>query len=111
MDEKTQYLNSAVSWLYENEIVDNPQLLNHLYLNIFSISKRIKDVELVINSLKKHINIYLEFDFLGKLLKSESKVQMTVSENLKELLPKYHVVYFSNRNAFEQVLATSRSKT
>jgi len=83
---KFQY--EAIKWLFELELLDHPQLINNLKLNILSVSGRIKEVELLIYREKKAMLVLLELSWLGrKFYKKE--IMANVSDLLGQMLPSF----------------------
>lgn len=103
--DRVKFLTSAISWAYEMELVDDPQLLNNLYVNIYSQSKSIQDVELLINKSRKQILIYIKLSFFARLFKKTKHAIITsVLDNLNELLPEFKVRVTIERPVFNKAL-------
>ena len=100
----SKIMNSATRWLYDMELVDNPMVLNNLYINIFSRSRSIKDVELLIDSRNKKILVYIKLAWYSRLFKkSKRKIAMYVIENLQELLPRYEIKVTTKIEIFNKI--------
>jgi|GEM_PF-6521028 hypothetical protein len=88
--DKVLYQVSGVKWLYQYELVYDPQLINHLKMNILMISNRIKEVELLFFTPKKQLLIYLELDWIGTKFYVEQRNE-EVTSIVKDLLPSYNI--------------------
>lgn len=98
--EKAGFIAGALSWMYEMELVDTTPVLNNLYGNIYSSSKQIKDVELLIDKNSRKILVYLDLKPLGRLY--SKKIGNKISNGVLELLPKYKVRVIFDKILFDK---------
>lgn len=90
MDKNQNYQSQGLQWLYEMEVLNDPQLINNLKMNIISCSEKIREVELLISKPHKSIMIWIDVD-LG-WFKKELKfynIQADILSILEQLLPTY----------------------
>ncbi len=98
LSNREQMMQEATAWLLEMEMLDSPQLKNALILNIFSSSKYINDVNILIDTNYKVMLIYLKLKWLGRFLWRHKVVATTIMNMLQEVLPSFRVrVVFSEK--------------
>lgn len=83
---KFQY--EGIKWLFELELLNHPQAINHMKMNILMVSKRIKEVELLIYRENKSMLILLDLTWFGRKF-SKQKIFTDVHEVLHQLLPSF----------------------
>ena len=88
-DKREEILSAGTKWLLEMEVINSPHLKNFLILNIYSLSKYIKNVEILSDSTTRVMLICLELSFFGRLFKKQKQIETLVQDNLSELLPSY----------------------
>lgn len=95
MEEDSKFTVSALNWLYEMEALESPVLMTNLQENIYLAHPGIKNVEILIFEEYKQILIYLEINFISKLLRKNNLISDLVGDIIKNLLPsfKYRVVF------------------
>ena len=99
-----KFAASSLRFVYNNELLEDPCLLNDLYLGIYKLSKCIKDQEILINSNTKQIFVFIELSFLGKKLKFiENNVRIQINEFLRDRLGWYKVKIFTEYEDFKKV--------
>lgn len=98
--EDSGFVTSALNWMYENEMVDQTPVLNNLYGNIYSMSKQIKDVELLINKNTRKMMVYLKLGIFGKLFKT--KLKRDIAEGILEVLPKFKIRITLDKTLFDK---------
>ncbi len=93
IDEKDQLNKSALSWLYEMEMLDSPVLRQNLYENIFMAHRGIKDCKVFITPSFTHqrgILIWLKLKFWTRIF-DKKIVYDLVASVVSTLLPSYRV--------------------
>lgn len=86
--DKTKFQYEGIKWLAELELINHPQLINTVKFNILTVSKRIKEVELLIYREQKSMLVLLELSWLGsKFFKKQ--IFTEVQELLTQLLPNF----------------------
>lgn len=86
--DRTKYQYEGLKWLFELEVLNHPQVINNIKLNILAVSPRIKEVELLIYRENKSLLVLLELSWLGnKLFKKQ--IFAEVQDVLVELLPTF----------------------
>lgn len=86
--DKSKYQYEALKWMYEMEILNHPQVVNNIKLNVMVASPRIKEVELLIYREQKAMLVYLELSWLGKKF-FKKRIITEVEEILSMLLPTF----------------------
>ena len=83
--------SDALKWLLEMELIQDPNVLNSLILNIHKTSKTIRNVEFVTDLHNKRVLVYLDIKpgiFWGKQRKIATIIELT--ENiLNDALPSF----------------------
>lgn len=88
MNERGKFQLGALKYLYEMELVDDPQLINNLKMNIMMASKHIREVEFIASYHRKQMLVWIELNWWGrKFLKS--RIKADVYEVLTQLLPNF----------------------
>lgn len=105
---KMQY--ASLKWVYEMELVDDPQLINNLKLNLFSISAAVKEIELLASYHQKAILVWLELGWFGRRFLRE-KILLESEERLKMLLPNFRFRVITDRNIFDLAVKKAKSIT
>lgn len=108
MDEdKFKYQYHGLKWLYEMELLDDPQLINNLKLNIFSVSTHIKEVQFLMSQEERKMLIHVELSWWGKKFK-EAQISQDITEVMSQLLSNYKFRITTNDSIFK--LAVSKVK-
>lgn len=109
MDEdKAKFQYAGLRFLYEMELIDDPQLINNMKLNVFAISPRIKEVEFLSSYHHKSMLIWLDLDWFGRKF-FEKRILADVTDRVKQLLPNFRFRVVSDRKIFD--MALERVKT
>lgn len=109
MDEtKGKFQYAGLKFLYDMEIVDDPQLLNNMKLNIFSVSPSIKEIEFLASYPHRSILVWLEISWFGKKF-LEKRIIAGVTDRVQQLLPNFRFRVTTDRRIFD--LALARMKT
>lgn len=102
-DEKAKFQLAALKFLYEIELLDDPQLINNLKLNVFSVSPSIREVELVCSYHHKSILVWLELSWLGRKF-LQKRITADVLDRVQQLLPNFKFRVVTDRNILELAL-------
>lgn len=86
--DKTKFQYEGIKWLAELELVNHPQLINTIKFNVLTVSKQIKEVELLIYREQKSILILLELSWFGRKF-FKKQIFTEVQELLSQLLPNF----------------------
>lgn len=86
--ERTKYQQSALTWIMEMELLNHPQLINQIKMNVLMVSRRIKEVELLIYRENKTMLVLLELSWLGKKF-FKRRIFAEVEEILSQMLPSF----------------------
>lgn len=100
-DDNNKVKVSALSWLYEMEVLQSPVIMTNLKENILLAHENIKDSEILIFQEHKQILIYLEIDWKAKLFKKHKEISSKVEDIITTLLPS-----FKNRVVFDKNILT-----
>lgn len=79
---------NGLKWLYEMELVNDPQLINHLKLNVLARSKYIREVEILSSYSHKSMLVFVEMGKISKFF-FKKRIEMEVLDLLRELLPNF----------------------
>jgi hypothetical protein len=101
--EKLKYQHEGLKWLYEMELVTDPQLINNLKINVFSISNGIKEAEFIVSEHQKAILAWIDLGWFHKKFKGE-QIKLDVYERLKQLLPSFKFRVVTDREIFDMSL-------
>lgn len=78
----------ALKWLIDLEITEDSSVLNSIILNIYRMSKGIKDVQLVIDVRKKKLLVFIELRWWEYRFHKQSIINQ-IAEMIDEILPSY----------------------
>lgn len=106
-EEKGKFQFAGLKFLFDMELVDDPQLINHLKLNILSVSPSIKDVELLTSYAHKSILIWIDLSWLGRKF-SEKRIVAVVTDRVQQLLPNFRFRVVTDKKILD--LAIERLK-
>jgi len=98
---------AGLKWLYEMELLNSPQLINNLKLNILTQDSTIKDVELLIDQNSKAILIYIKLSWWGKVFRKD-RIFVSIEDLITQLLPTYRKRVIHERWIFD--LAIKKAK-
>src|SRR5690606_18085919 len=94
---------AGLKWLYEMELLNSPQLINNLKLNIFTTDTTIKDVELLIDQNTKGLLIYVKLSWWGRKFRQD-RIKMNIEDLISQLLPTYRKRVIHERWIFDLAL-------
>lgn len=86
---KEELINSGLSWLFEMEFLESQSAQDALALNLYSCSRAIDDIEILIDKNTKSMLIWVRMKWWGKLLFRKKVIQERVSELVKQVLPSF----------------------
>jgi hypothetical protein len=102
--EKGRFQYSALKWLYEMELVSDPQLINNLKLNIFNVSGFIKEVELLASQERLQMLIYVELSWIGRKF-FQKPIIAGVTDIVNALLPRFRIRVVTDRGILDLAVA------
>lgn len=106
-EERGKFLYSGLKFLYEMELVNDPQLINNLKLNVLAVSPRIKEVDFLSSYHHKTMLIWVDLTWWGRKF-YEKRILNDVHEIVQQLLPKFKFRVVSDKNIFELALRRVR---
>lgn len=106
--EKGKFQFAGLKFLYEMELVDDPQLINNLKLNIFDISSSIRDVEFLSSYHHRQMLIYIELSWFGRKFLQKG-IEAEILDRVQQLLPNFKFRVTSDRKILD--MALDRVKT
>lgn len=80
--------HAGLKWLQELELVNDPQMINQLKMNVLLCSKRIKEVEFLVYRENKSILVLLELSWLGRKFFKRS-IFAEVEDVVSQMLPTF----------------------
>jgi len=106
--EKGKFQYAGLKFLYEMELIEDPQLINNLKLNIFNVSSCVRDVEFLSSYNHRAMLIYIDISWIGRkfLLK---RIESGILERVTQLLPKFKFRVTADRKIFD--LSLEKVKT
>lgn len=87
--ERTKYQYEGIKWLMEMELLNDPQAINTVKLNVMMASNRIKEVEILIHREKKSMLVLLELTWIGRKF-LRKRIFGDVHDILSQLLPTFN---------------------
>lgn len=106
--EKGKFQFAGLKFLYEMELIDDPQLINNLKLNILDISGSIRDVEFLSSYNHRAMLIYIDVSWFGRkfLLK---RIEASILDRVKQLLPNFRFRVTAERKILDMALEKVQS--
>lgn len=86
--ERTKYQYEGIKWLMEMELLNDPQAINTVKLNVMMASDRIKEVEILIHRENKSMLVLLELTWVGRKF-LRKRIFGDVHDILSQLLPTF----------------------
>lgn len=86
--DRSKYQYEGMKWIVELELLNSPQVINTIKLNIFAASTAIKEAELLIYRENKAMLVLLELSWFGRTFKKK-QIFEDVQESLTLLLPSF----------------------
>lgn len=86
--DKFKYQQNSLKWLFEMELISNPQAINNIKLNIFLVSSYVKDVEMLVDTEKKSMLIYVKLSWWCQKF-HKKQVITDVFTMIEQLVPNY----------------------
>lgn len=102
-DDKLKFQYSGLNWLLEHQLLDDPQIMNHLALNVLSISKSIINVEFLLSRDHRQLLIYLELSWLGRTFNKDKLFEET-QLILSQMLPTFKLRVINDPKIFKMAL-------
>ena len=100
---------NALGWLLEMEMVSNPMVLNSIIMNIMASIRGIKDLQLVVDSNKKQLLIFIELTKFGRWF-FRRKIQEQLSDLLEQILPSFEKKVTFDRVFLERAIKIMKDK-
>lgn len=98
---REEMLQRGTSWLLEMELLDTPQLKNFLILNTYSVSKHVKDVEILLDLNYKAMLVYIQIGKLGRLLRKGKEIEETLLDQYGNILPSFRIRIVFEKSIFD----------
>ena len=107
LSDKLKFQLESLNWLREMNLINHPQFINQIKLNIYTISKTIKNVELLVIQDQQSMLVYIELDWFSRRFRKKSIIS-SVELRLKELMPSYRFRVIDDRSIFELALKKAK---
>lgn len=101
--EKGKFQFAGLKFLFEMELIDDPQLVNHLKLNILDVSSSIRDVELLSSYNHRAMLIYADVSWFGRKFFMK-RIEAGILERVKQLLPNFRFRVTADRKILDLAL-------
>lgn len=115
--EEQKFQSEGIRWLFELELINHPQLINHLKLNTLATSEYIKDCEFLLDQNNKRALVFLKLSWWGNRF-YRSELFQDVEIVLSQMLPSFKFRVIDDSKLFKmaldrvaEVLGGSRAKT
>lgn len=101
MDDKYRFQHSGLKWLYEMELLDDPQLINNLKQNVMSASRfRVRECEFIMSQEDRKILIWIELNWFWKKFFLK-QINYDIFDVLSQLLPNYQFRIVTDRKILD----------
>lgn len=88
--DKQKFQYEGLKWLLEMQVLDDPQLVNNLKMNVLVTSTSIRDVEFLFFREKRQMLVCVELNWFGRKFK-RNQIMVEVKEVLSQLLPSFSI--------------------
>lgn len=99
--------SDALAWLLEMELIQNPNVLNAIILNVFKTVRGLKDAEFVIDTRQKKLLIYLELKKFHEWF-FKKDVEDQILEMLNQTLPNFKFRVVFDRTILEKAIKLAK---
>lgn len=106
--DKGKFQFAGLKFLYDMELIDDPQLINNLKLNILDVSGTIRDVEFLSSYQHRQMLIYVDVSWLGRKFLMK-RIEATILERVKQLLPNFKFRVTADHKILEMSLERVRT--
>lgn len=86
---REELISSGFSWLFEMEFLESKAAQDALALNLYSCSRAINDLEILIDQNTQSMLIWVKMKWWGKLLFKRREVEENVSDLIRQVLPSF----------------------
>lgn len=86
--DRTKFQYEGMKWLMELELLNDPQAINNIKLNIMITSNRIKEVELLIYRENRSMLVLLDLTWIGRKF-FKQRIFAEVQDILTQMLPSF----------------------
>lgn len=86
--DRQKYQHEGLKWLFELDLLSQPQAINTIKFNILALSNRISEVELLIYREKKSMLVKVDLTWFGRKF-YKKQIFSDINEMLTQLLPTY----------------------
>jgi len=100
MSDNQKFQLGGVKWLFEMEMIHDPQLINQLKLNVLGVSESIRDIEILSVHETKQMLVFVDLTWYAKTFK-QARILEDVKEILIQLLPNFNFRVTADSNILE----------
>lgn len=100
MDDSNYIKFSGIKWLLEMELVSDPQVINAIKLNVLTISKHIKELEILTVEQNRQMLIWLDLSWVGKFRKKQ--ICLDAQDIIQQMLPNFRIRVITDKSLFDK---------
>ena len=93
----------GLEWLAEMEAISSPTFANAIILNIYRVSKRINDVQIVCDTINKRMLVWVDLDWWGNKF-NKPQIEELIINLLRDVLPTFEVRVVYDQSILEKSL-------
>lgn len=109
-EEKLGLQANGLKWLYDMQLVEDPQLINNLKLNILVTSRYIREVEILSSQAHKSMLVYLEVGSIARFF-FKKRIQAEALDRLQQLLPSFRFRVIFDRQILDLAVEKVKAAT
>lgn len=102
-DETGKFQFAAIKFLFDAELIDDPQLINQMKRTCFSVSPCVKDVEFLSSYAHRSMLIWLDLSWLGRKFLAK-RIILEVQDRVQQLLPRFRFRVITDRKILDLAL-------
>jgi len=112
LDGQAHSQSFGIKWMYQMELIEDPELISNLKLNILMVSRSIQDVELlsIHNFGRKEMLVWLDVNWWGSTFLTK-RLEENVLGVVSKLLPSFKLRVTLDRSILDKALVNVQKFT
>ena len=99
----------SLKWMISLGLLNDPQVKNHILLNIYNVDPRIKDVQMLMDLNKQKLLIHVDLSWWSRKF-HQSTIIDNINIRLNEMIPNYQFRVINDLDLFNKALEKTQNK-
>ena len=108
-DEKIKIQIESIKWMISVGMLNDPQVKNHIVLNIYDVDLKITDVQILMDTYKQKLLVHVDLTLWARIFNKKTILE-NITIRLDEMIPEYKVRVINNLDLFKKALDLIRIK-